>query len=121
MKTREENEMTTVALDIDELREICDLMPEDALRRATPFLTDLLDAPAFLEGEILPILRESRGARDWYVARRHDADDGSYSLKVFVWPAGTGTKVHDHSSWGVYACAWGCVLEERYERLDDGT
>jgi len=26
----------------------------------------------------------------------------------------------DHSSWGVYCCAVGSILEERYERLDDG-
>jgi hypothetical protein len=29
--------------------------------------------------------------------------------------------VHDHSSWGAYACAAGTVFEERYERLDDGS
>ncbi len=29
--------------------------------------------------------------------------------------------IHDHSSWGVYCCAVGSVLEERYERLDDGS
>ena len=112
--------MTTAALDTNELREICDLPSEEALRWAAHFLTGLLGDPAFLEAEILPVLRESRGARDWFVARRHDAEDGSYSLKVFVWPAGTGTKIHDHSSWGVYGCAWGSVLEERYERLDNG-
>jgi hypothetical protein len=31
------------------------------------------------------------------------------------------TKVHYHSSWGAYCCAIGSVLEERYERLDDGS
>jgi hypothetical protein len=29
--------------------------------------------------------------------------------------------IHDHSSWGAYACAAGTVFEERYERLDDGS
>jgi predicted metal-dependent enzyme (double-stranded beta helix superfamily) len=29
--------------------------------------------------------------------------------------------IHDHSSWGAYACAVGTVFEERYERLDDGS
>jgi hypothetical protein len=29
--------------------------------------------------------------------------------------------IHDHSSWGAYACASGTVFEERYERLDDGS
>jgi predicted metal-dependent enzyme (double-stranded beta helix superfamily) len=41
-------------------------------------------------------------------------------LQFFVWPPGTGTRVHDHSSWGAFCCAVGSVLEERYERLDDG-
>ena len=45
----------------------------------------------------------------------------SHSLQVFVWPPSTETKIHDHSSWGVYCCAVGSVLEERYERLDDGS
>jgi predicted metal-dependent enzyme (double-stranded beta helix superfamily) len=31
------------------------------------------------------------------------------------------TKIHDHSCWGVYCCAIGSVLEERYQRLDDGS
>ena len=53
------------------------------------------------------------------MAHRHEGEDGAYSLQVFVWPAGTRTKIHDHSSWGAYCCAIGSVLEERYERLDD--
>ncbi len=31
------------------------------------------------------------------------------------------TEIHDHYSWGVYCCVVGSVLEERYERLDDGS
>jgi predicted metal-dependent enzyme (double-stranded beta helix superfamily) len=53
------------------------------------------------------------------VARHHDAPDSSFSLQVFVWPPGSRTRIHDHSSWGAYCCAIGSVLEERYERLDD--
>ena len=45
----------------------------------------------------------------------------SFSLQVFVWPPSTETMIHDHSSWGVYCCAVGAVVEERYERLDDGS
>ena len=77
--------------------------------------------PAFLGSQILPLLGEARYAEGWYVARRYDANDGAYSLQVFVWPAGTGTTIHDHSSWGAYACALGTVLEERFDRLDDGS
>lgn len=72
-----------------------------------------------MENEVLPLLEEAEDAESWYVARRYE--DDAYSLQVFVWPAGTGTKVHDHSSWGAYRCAWGTVREERFERLDDGT
>ncbi len=113
--------MKTLALDTNELQEICELPAELALRRAAPFLADLVRDPVFLEAEILPPLRGAQGASDWYVAHRHDAEDGSFSLKVFVWPPGTGTRIHDHSCWGAYCCASGAVLEERYERLDDGS
>jgi len=30
------------------------------------------------------------------------------------------TKIHDHASWGPFCCVVGSVLEERYERLDNG-
>ncbi len=55
------------------------------------------------------------------MADRYDGEDGSYSLQIFVWPPGTRTRIHDHTSWGAYCCAVGSVLEERYERLDDGS
>lgn len=103
----------------NELRKICELPTESALRRAVPFLGDLVENPDFVEAEILPLLYESEGARGWYVARRYEGED--YSLQAFVWPAGTGTRIHDHSSWGVYRCVVGSLLEERYERLDDGS
>jgi predicted metal-dependent enzyme (double-stranded beta helix superfamily) len=78
--------------------------------------------PAFLVAEILPLREEARGrGADWYVAHSYEGRDDSFSLQVFVWPPGTETKIHDHSSWGVYCCAVGSVLEERYERLDDGS
>jgi len=91
------------------------------LQESIPFLERLVREPAFLGSRILPLLDEGDQAENWYVARRHDAPDGSYSLKVFVWPPGSGTKIHDHSSWGALCCTVGSVLEERYERLDDGS
>ena len=112
---------TSLANSPNELRSICELPTESALPRAARFLADLVQEPAFLGSQILPLLGEARYAEGWFVARRYDAHDGAYSLQVFVWPAGTGTKIHDHSSWGAYACAIGTVLEERYDRLDDGT
>ncbi len=112
---------TSLTLDRIQLQKISGLPTELALREAATFLYHLLKDPDFVGSQILPLLEVARYAEDWYVARRHDAEDGSFSLQVFVWPPGTDTKIHDHSSWGAYCCAIGSVLEERYERLDDGS
>ena len=103
----------------DELLEISGLPTEAALLRAVPFIEELAADPALMGDEIPALLEEAEGAEGWYVARRYESD--AYSLQVFVWPPGTGTKVHDHSSWGVYRCVVGSVVEHRYGRLDDGT
>ena len=114
--------MTTLLTpDTNQLRKIADLPTELALRQAATFLAHLVKDPDFLESLILPLLVEARSREDWYVAHRHGAEDGSFSLQVFVWPPGTRTKIHDHSAWGAYYCAIGSVLEERYERLDDSS
>jgi predicted metal-dependent enzyme (double-stranded beta helix superfamily) len=112
---------TSLALDTNELQKLSELPTELALQRAAPILAHLVKDPAFVEFEILPLLQEAKGREDWHVARRCDGEDYSFSLQVFVWPPSTETKIHDHSSWGVYCCAVGAVLEERYERLDDGS
>jgi predicted metal-dependent enzyme (double-stranded beta helix superfamily) len=117
---RERLMATKLTPDTNELREIAKLPTESALPRAARFLADLVKDSGFVEARILPLLAEAKHRRDWYVAREYGGEGGSYSLKVFVWPAGTGTRVHDHSSWGAYASAFGTVLEERYDRLDDG-
>jgi len=97
------------------------LTPELALRDAIPVLSRLVRDSDFLDSHILPLLEEAGRAKDWYVAYRHDDPDCSYSLQVFVWPPDSATRIHDHSSWGVFCCVVGAVLEERYERLDDGS
>ncbi|HET6261036.1 MAG TPA: cysteine dioxygenase family protein, partial [Chloroflexia bacterium] len=109
------------ALDTDSLEGLSDLPAELALRRSVPLLAHLARDPAFLDAYVLPLLPEAGAREDWYVAHTFDGQDGSYSLQVFVWPAGTGTQIHDHTSWGAYCCVAGSVLEERYERLDDGS
>src|ERR671921_2048027 len=88
------------------------------IQEAVPFLDRLAREPAFVAWLLSLLERESEG---WYVVHRGDAPDGSYSLQVFVWPPGSRTRIHDHSSWGGFFCAVGSVLEERYERLDDGS
>jgi predicted metal-dependent enzyme (double-stranded beta helix superfamily) len=113
---------TSLALDTNELQKLSELPTELALRQAAPFLAHLVKESDFLEAEILPLLEEARGTEeDWYVARGYEGKDHSFSLRIFVWPPGTQTKVHDHSSWGLYCCAVGSVLKERYKRLDDGS
>src|SRR5918995_3075881 len=119
--TKEVTETMTVTPDAVELQNLSAQPTERALPRAAAFLADLVQDRSFLKSHVLPVLVEADDAERWYVARRWDAPDGSFSLQMFVWPEGTRTMIHDHSSWGAYACAAGTVLEERYERLDDGS
>jgi predicted metal-dependent enzyme (double-stranded beta helix superfamily) len=119
--TRSETERTTYALDEIKLQDLGALPTAQALPRAAAYLANLVRNRSFLELHVLTVLEAARGAEGWYVARRGDDPGGYFSLQVFVWPAGTRTMIHDHSSWGAYACAAGTVLEERYERLDDGS
>jgi predicted metal-dependent enzyme (double-stranded beta helix superfamily) len=97
------------------------LTAELALREAVPVLSCVVSDPDFLDSHVLPLLEEAGSAEDWYVAYRHDDPYCSYSLQVFVWPPGSATRIHDHSSWGAFCCVVGSVLEERYERADDGS
>ena len=97
-----------------------DLPPEPSLQEAVAVLARLARDLTFMDARILPLFEEARGAEDWYVVHRYDAVNGSYSLQIFIWPPGTKTRIHDHSSWGAFCCMVGSVLEERYARIDDG-
>jgi predicted metal-dependent enzyme (double-stranded beta helix superfamily) len=113
---------TSLALDTIELQKLSELPMKLALRQAAPFLVHVVEDPAFREANILPLLEQASGTEEtWYVAHSCEGKDHSFSLQVFVWPPNTETKIHDHSSWGVFCCAVGSVLEERYQRLDDGS
>ena len=96
-------------------------MPELALGEAVLLLSSLAGDTAFVDACVLPLLDEARSAKGWYVAHRYDLGEDSCSLEVFLWPPGSGTAIHDHSCWGAYRCVAGSLLEERYERLDDGS
>jgi hypothetical protein len=109
------------ASELGELGTLSELPPEPALRGAVSFLARLLRDRGFLDGYVVPLLSEAEEVDEWYVAHRCEGKDASYSLQVFVWPPQAGTQIHDHSSWGAYCCVVGSVLEERYERLDDGS
>ncbi len=99
---------------------LCILPPEPTLQSGALFLLRLVSDPTFLNLRVFPLLKQAELAQDWYVVHRHDSPDGSYSLQVFVWPPGSMTKIHDHSSWGAFRCAVGSLFEERYVRVDDG-
>jgi predicted metal-dependent enzyme (double-stranded beta helix superfamily) len=103
-----------------QLETLASLPPDLALLEAVLLLVRLASNPAFLDAHVLPLLEEAREAEEWYVAHSCEGQDDSYSLRVFVWPPGTKTKIHDHTCWGAYCCVMGSILEERYERLDDG-
>jgi hypothetical protein len=62
-----ENPMTTTSLtpDTNELQEISGLPTESALQRAATFLARLVEDPAFVESEILPLLEEARHREGW--------------------------------------------------------
>ena len=113
--------VSLAASELGELGTLSELPPEPALRGAVSFLARLLRDRAFLDRYVLLPLREAQEADQWYVAHGCEGEDASYSLQVFVWPPQTGTQIHDHSCWGAYCCVVGSVLEERYERLDDGS
>jgi predicted metal-dependent enzyme (double-stranded beta helix superfamily) len=98
---------------LHQLRSLADLSPEAAIREATPLLaalirsTNLLDRMPRLEGPApTPIQLE--------------VDSDRISLQLFLWPAGAWTPIHDHTSWGIYVCVAGSLLEDRYVRVDDG-
>jgi predicted metal-dependent enzyme (double-stranded beta helix superfamily) len=113
---------STSVVDTYQLQKLSELPTEPALNQAAPLLVHLVRDPCFFEGEIRPLLEEARDvAGNWFVAHSYGGREHTYSLQVFVWPPGTETKIHDHTSWGVYCCVVGSVFEERYERLDDGT
>lgn len=114
--------MNTVmpAPEIPALGRLVHLPPEAAVRGAAEALSRLVLDPS-VEVYLAGLLAEARGARGWYVARSYEPPDRTYSLQVFVWPPGTETQIHDHTTWGAYLCAVGWVLEERYERLDNGS
>ena len=111
----------TLALNIEKPTGFPIPLEVTALPEAASFLTRSVTDPKFLGTLVAPFLERAEREAGWYVASRHDAPDGSYSLQVFVWPSGSWTKIHNHSSWGALCCAFGSVVEERYERLDDGS
>ena len=91
------------------------LSPSLALRECAPLLP-LLAQP--LTHQICHLRRHAGGC----APRPHRVAEGDgWSLELFCWPRGARTPIHDHTSWGIYACIAGELREDRYVRLDDGS
>src|SRR5215216_5200824 len=106
--------------DTSELQKLSELPSDLTLQEAVPVMTRLVEERAFLDSHILPLLEQAERTKDWHLAHCYDSKGGSYSLQIFVWPPGSKTNIHDHSSWGAFCCVVGCLSEERYERLGHG-
>jgi len=91
-----------------------------ALREAITFLSSLTKDSDFLGSNVSPLLERPGRVEDWFVAHRDVFPNGS-SLQVFFWSPGSMTRIHDHASWGAFCCVASSLVEERYERLDDGS
>jgi len=95
-------------------------LPELAFEEAGAFLAHITHDSSFVIAQLLPLLARVRPAREPYIPVSYGTQETSTCMQVFVWPAGATTPIHDHTSWGAYHCVVGSLLEERYERLDDG-
>jgi len=89
-------------------------LPGLAFADAPAALTHLTRDAAFLGSQILPLLAQVAPAREPAIAATYGTRDVAPCLQVFVWPVGAATPIHDHTSWGVYQCVVGALLEERY-------
>jgi predicted metal-dependent enzyme (double-stranded beta helix superfamily) len=105
---------------ISEFERLYRQLPELGFDESSAFLTRLAREPGFIATQILPSLYRAPSGSEPTIAATYGVREASPCLQVFVWPVGASTPIHDHTSWGAYYCVVGTLLEERYERLDDG-
>ena len=98
---------------LQQLESLADLPPEAAICEASPLLAALIRSTNLLDH--LPCIEGSTPTQI-----QLEANSDRINLQLFLWPAGAWTPIHDHTSWGVYVCVAGSLLEDRYVRLDDG-
>ncbi|NTU83808.1 MAG: hypothetical protein HGA45_31285 [Chloroflexales bacterium] len=113
--------ITAINNNLDKLDQLAQLPAALAQAQAGPLLEALVNEPAFLKRWISPLMDRVAPADEPSIAYSFISPEGGCSLQVFVWAPGSRTPIHDHTSWGAYYCVVGSVLEERYDRLDDGT
>jgi len=104
----------------NDLRDLFHVLPGISHDEAPEFMAQLMHNPAFVTTHIVPFLTWSAPAREPSIPMSYGTREASTCLQVFVWPAGATTPIHDHTSWGAYHCVIGSLVEQRYERLDDG-
>lgn len=104
-----------------DLRSLYEAVPHLTFEDAAALLAHLARNPLFLAADVLPHLAELKTGPGPYVAASYGSREATACLEIFVWPVGAATPIHDHTSWGVYQCVSGTLLEDRYTRLDDGS
>jgi predicted metal-dependent enzyme (double-stranded beta helix superfamily) len=112
--------ITTTNADLmtaDRLEQLSSLPAYLAVAEAAPLLGSTLDRARLLGVAADLLGSTSLEPRPTF---RTLLDEPGFSLQVFAWPAGSYTPIHDHTSWGVYVCLAGQLVEDRYTRLDDG-
>jgi predicted metal-dependent enzyme (double-stranded beta helix superfamily) len=105
---------------LTDLRDLLHVLPDIRLDEATEFMAQLTHNPAFVTTQIVPFVTWAAPTREPSIPISYGTREASTCLQVFVWPAGATTPIHDHTSWGAYQCVIGSLVEQRYERLDDG-
>jgi predicted metal-dependent enzyme (double-stranded beta helix superfamily) len=105
--------------DTREFDRLATLSPTLALRQALPLVRNLAREYAGSPARNRPALPapDQDGPQ---IVQRGEGRSGLWWLGFFLWVPGVSTPIHDHTSWGIYCCAGGTLLEERYRRLDDG-
>jgi predicted metal-dependent enzyme (double-stranded beta helix superfamily) len=103
------------------LDRLAKLQPELAIQRALLFVARLSEE--WIGSPVTSLLAPSSadGENGPQIVQQFQGQTKGWWLGLFLWPPGAATPIHDHTSWGVYSCAAGTLLEERYRRLDDGT
>ena len=95
-------------------------LPELGFDESSAFLTQLARDPEFIATQIWRSITRAWSSTEPVITATYGLQEASPCLQIFVWPVGAATPIHDHTSWGAYHCVVGTLLEERYERLDDG-
>jgi len=96
-------------------------LPKLEFDESSAFLTQLARDPGFIATQFLSSLPRASSGTEPIITATYGLREASPCLQVFFWPAGAATPIHDHTSWGAYYCVVGTLIEERYERLDNGT